>query len=132
MFSKNSKNKLSSTEMPRALRARQAFFAELFLAIFAEHVKFALILAPYFGVDIIFTQNINAKLACSLKIARRSSDQQSENSKQKVSSTKMPRALRARQAFFAELFLAIFAERVNFALVFCVNGFFYFVRCSTK
>ena len=38
--------------MPRALRARQAFFAELFLAIFAEHVNFALILAPYFGVNI--------------------------------------------------------------------------------
>ena len=30
----------------------------------------------------------------------------------------MPRALRARQAFFAELFLAIFAEHVNFALIF--------------
>ncbi len=49
MFSENSKKKLSSTKMPRALRARQAFFAELFLVIFAEHVNFALILAPYFS-----------------------------------------------------------------------------------
>ena len=40
MFSEIAK-KLSSTKMPRALRARQAFFAELFLAIFAEHVNFA-------------------------------------------------------------------------------------------
>ena len=41
MSSENSKKKLSSRNMPRALRARQAFFAELFLAIFAEHDNFA-------------------------------------------------------------------------------------------
>ena len=52
MFSENTKKKLSSTKMPRALRARQALFAELSLPIFAEHVNFALILAPYFGVHI--------------------------------------------------------------------------------
>ena len=44
MLSENSKKKLSSTKMPRALRARQAFFAELFLAMFAENAEFALIL----------------------------------------------------------------------------------------
>ena len=43
MLSEHSKRKLSSTKTPRALRARQAFFAELFLAIFAEHVNFAFI-----------------------------------------------------------------------------------------
>ena len=52
-----SKKKLSSTKMPRA------FFAELFLAMFAEHVELASIfasvainilytVAPYFGVNI--------------------------------------------------------------------------------
>ncbi len=55
MFGENSKKKLSSTKMPRALRARQAFFAELLLPIFAEHVNVALILAPYF--ELILTQN---------------------------------------------------------------------------
>ena len=44
MFNENTKKELSSTKMPRALRARQAFFAELFLAMFAENVDFALIL----------------------------------------------------------------------------------------
>ena len=44
MSSENSKKKLSSTKMPRVLRARQAFFAELFLAMFAENVDFALLL----------------------------------------------------------------------------------------
>ena len=64
VFSENSKKKLSSTKMPRALRARQAFFAELFLAIFAEHVNFALILAPYFGVNIgYFSQYFVKKYA---------------------------------------------------------------------
>ena len=44
MFSENSKKKLSSTKMPRALRARQAFPAEFVLASCAENVDFALIL----------------------------------------------------------------------------------------
>ena len=45
----------------------------------------------------------------------------------------MPRALRARQAFFAELFLAIFAENVYFAYIFrklALISPFYFVPYS--
>ena len=33
----------------------------------------------------------------------------------------MPRALHARQAFFAERFLAIFAEHIDFAVIFNAN-----------
>ena len=57
MFSENNKKKFSSTKMPRALRTRQACFAELSLTMFAENVDFALI--AFYLSDVLLIRRID-------------------------------------------------------------------------